>query len=239
MRNHVLISFISILFSMISSANAVIPSYPYRDCFMQPFVTEDTSSLETLENNLKSQQMMLQNQITKTNQRLQSLQQFLSAQKALKINWVNFEKDKKITDILYIAYDGRKAEICRAKFLTGIHPGLVSNDLCAITYGGYSLFIPKFEVLAGKINTQWRTVDSTTLQNYQNIFDMNADLLKQKLLPIQAGFENGIPLYICKTNYNNSVKIGKVNHDICNISDGDKEITVREFEVLFGERSVF
>jgi|SRR5579872_4203114 len=238
MRNHIVISLISIFFS-VSSANACIESYSYLRYGIPPFVPDDTSSLESIENSLKSHQTLLQNALTKTNQQLQSVQQFLSAQKALKISWVTVENDKKISDPLYVPYDGNKAEICRAKFLTGTHPGVVSKSGCLITYGGYVVFMPKYDVLVGKINTQWKSVDASTLRDYQNIYGNSADnanSLKQNLVPIQVGFENNIPLYVCKANYNNSVKIGKVNQEICNIPDGDKEVTVREFEVLFGEK---
>ncbi len=84
-------------------------------------------------------------------------------------------------------------------------------------------------------------IDSATLKNYQNVMSGSNEstLWKQKFIPIQGGFQNNAPLYICKANYNNDVKIGKViNETICDFADGAKEISTQDFEVLFGETAI-
>jgi hypothetical protein len=205
-----------LLFSFTLAANAqeyyrsVADISPYPRSYF-PFPTQDNSSLENIEKNLKASQASLQDELTRTNQNLQSLQAFLAAQKLLKLTWITVVNNQKISDALNVSYDGKKTQICRAKFLTGTHPGLVTSSGCLITYGGYAALMPSYEVLTGKVNTQWKTI------------------------PIQGGFENNLPLYVCKVTYNGVAKVGKVIGDVCDIADESKEIPVHAFEVLFGE----
>lgn len=235
MRTYVLCSLIMIL-SLFSTANAAL--YPRSYYPGMAFMSEDNSSIENLEKSLKQTQANLQDQQNRISLRLQYIQQLLAAQQALKINWVATKTNQTIPGMLNVAYDGKNAQICRAKFMTGTHPGLVTSSGCLISYAGYALYIPNYDVLVGKLNTQWKTVDAVTLRNYQNLDGPgDAALWKQTVIPVQGGYENNIPLYICKGNYNNSVKIGKVVNDICDVADGPKEITIREFEVLFGQKA--
>lgn len=243
MHHNKLYSFI-VLCSMSLSANALQPCFN-NNCVSEPYrpsifsVISDNASLESIEKGLELSQTNMQAELTRINQRLQLIQQFEAAQKALQLTWVNPKINPKISGVLDIFYDGKKTQICRAKFLTGTHPGLVTSSGCLITYGGYAALIPNYDVLTGKTNTQWRSIDSATLRNYESILDSSSEvtLWKQNVIPIQGGFENGKPTYICKANYNNTVKVGKVIDDICDVADGANEISVREFEVLFGEKS--
>ncbi len=241
MRNHLKNSIILSLLFVSLSAKAL---YPHdTTCFphpLMPYSADEKSSIEDIEKNLKALQANFQNNIAQINQQLQSLQQFLSAQKALKINWVKVKTEQRLSRILTVSYGDKKTQICRAKFISGTHPGLVTSSGCLITYGGYSAFIPDYEILVSNMNTQWKKIDSSTLKNYQNLMSgpNKNTLWKQKFIPIQGGFENNTPLYICKANYNNDVKIGKViNEKICDFADGAKEISTQDFEVLFGETS--
>ncbi len=230
-----------LLFSIATSANAQLYYPPFSSDIVSPFPrypsSQDNSSMENIEKNLKSSQANLQDQLTQINQRLQSIQGFMSAQKALKIDWVTSKNNQKISDALEVSSDGKKTQICRAKFLSGTHPGLVTSSGCLITYGGYAAFIPSYDVLVGKATTQWKSVDPVALNSYQNVTNGSTDaaLWKQNSIPVQGGFENNAPLYICKATYNGVAKIGKVVGNICDVADEAKEVSVQQFEVLFGE----
>ncbi len=157
MRNYLKNLIILSLFFVSLSAKALY--LPDPACFHHPFMpypSGETSSIEDIEKNLEASRANLQNDIAQINQQLQSLQHFLSAQKALKINWVNAKTEQRLSRILIVPYGDRKTQICRAKFISGTHPGLVTSSGCLITYGGYSAFVPDYEILVGNINTQWK-----------------------------------------------------------------------------------
>ena len=51
---------------------------------------------------------------------------------------------------------------------------------------------------------------------------------------VEGGFENGLPLFVCRAPYNGGVHPGKIVAGRCNISWGGREIVVAGFEVAVG-----
>lgn len=50
----------------------------------------------------------------------------------------------------------------------------------------------------------------------------------------QGGFENGSPLYICRSTYGGATQPGKIVAGHCNISYGGQEIVTQNFQILTG-----
>lgn len=196
-----------------------------------PITSNAGTSIADIATSLKQQQQMLTAQLNTINTQLITVEAFLKAQAALGLTWVNAENGVVPANALKVPLNNNSAYICHATFMHGIHPGIINKAGCLITYGGYSLIEPSYQVLIGSAAVQWNATDS--LQDYRSL-QQNPDLWHEKYIPIQGGFENGAPLYICKTDYENKTYIGKVIMDNCNFAVGAKEIYVKNFQILFG-----
>lgn len=197
---------------------------------------EERNTLEGEMKSLKQTQDILKQQLDLISKQLATLEVFSTAQKALQLTWVKLEKPQVVSNAFNVDLNQQKLQICRASFMNGIHPGVVKPEGCLITYGGSSAIIQSYEVLTANVKTEWKKVDS--IIPYQKISSPTDNTLWQnKSIPLQIGYENQIPLYVCKVNYNNQAYIGKVIGSNCNFAVGPKEIYLPVFEVLFGEKN--
>lgn len=183
---------------------------------------------------LRDQQISVKLQQANIEQQIASLQQFLAAQESLNLKWINVTNGQIPTNALdFDIGDRKKIQICRAVFQQGTHPGTVVNGGCRITYGGDVLIIPDYQILSGNNNTQWIAIKK--MDQYLSIEkNQDASLWKKKLIPVQGGFENGQPLFICKAIFNKQARIGKVVSNNCNMAVGSGEIREENYQVLFG-----
>jgi hypothetical protein len=159
-----------------------------------PIISDNNqfSSIEAFEANLQSQQQQLQSQLRQITQQLKSLQNFITAQKALGIQWVDASNGQYPKNALSLKYGAdQTAHICHTTFIHGTHPGILNNAGCLITYGGSSLIEQTYQVLTGKVTTHWQIVDS--LDNYQRPEqNANNDTWQQHSVPIQGGYEKSL-----------------------------------------------
>lgn len=184
------------------------------------------SSIEEMEVQLKKRVDTLNIQLKYISQKLMAVQQFSAAQKALNVQWVGAKNGTSVPGAMQI----ENTTICHADFLNGKHPGILNTGGCLITYGGYSVIRQSYEVLVGNLVTQWKTLNS--INPYQHP-DQASNLWQAQSIPLQAGFENSVPLYLCKVNYNNATYIGKVVGEDCDFAVGSKEVISQQFQVLF------
>lgn len=193
-------------------------------------------SLEDKMASLQNQQQYLKSQLADIEKQIAALQQFSTAQKSLNLKWVDASKGQTIANALNVNLgNGKKIQICHAQFQHGTHPGTLVDGGCMITYGGDSLIIPNYQVLSGNTSTQWSATNN--IDQYQTIEqNQNIALWEQKSIPIQGGFENGEPLFVCNAMFDHQMFIGKVISNQCNIAAGSKEIRVKDYQVLFGNR---
>jgi hypothetical protein len=219
-----------------SSAGYALPIIiPPYNTFNPPIDNNNASSIEEYVASLQNQQQNLQIQLTQLNQQINALQSYLSVQKSLGLQWINAADGSMPKNAMGFSINNQTQHICHVEFMKGIHPGVIKNGGCMITYGGYSLIEPTYQVLSGHATTQWQIVSS--MQNYQHPEVVNNNLLwQQKFVPIQGGYEKGSVIYICQAIYNNSNFLGKVVDDNCNFALGAQEIYVKDFQVLFGEK---
>ena len=204
--------------------------------FATTIVVPNPSSLQEEMASLQGEQESLKFRLTDVQNRFAALQNFVKAQHSLNLTWTDALKNQhKINGLMVDLGNGQNVEICHAKFQQGIHPGKVVEGGCLITYGGDALIIPTYQVLTGNTKTQW--MPNNNIDQYKMIDQKQfMNLWQQTSFPIQGGFENSTPLFICKATYNNQTYIGKVVLNICDIDVQDKEMSISDFQVLFGSK---
>ncbi len=244
-----------------SSYAIIIPPYnPYNPVInnnQPPSIEEQIQQLQMEQQQLQMQQQEINLQLSQVNQQIISLQSYLAAQNSLGIKWVDAANGNFPSNAFTVYTNNNHAfHICHADFISGTHPGVIINSGCLITYGGSSLIEPTYQVLTGKMNTQWLTVvnpeiDNPTIYgepdtvsgvashamiyNRTNLNLPSTYSTNKNLIPIQGGFEKGSPLYICRVQYNNNSYIGKTVDDNCDFAVGPAEIYVKNFQVLVAE----
>ena len=111
--------------------------------------------------------------------------------------------------------NGHPLFICHASNGGGLHPGKVVAPNCNIGYGGQEVTVPQYEVLVGPPG-HWVAASGGAIPPGA----------------VPGGFENGHPLFICRTHYATGVHPGKVVGTNCNIGFGGHEVTVPQYEIL-------
>lgn len=246
---------ILLLMSSASSFAIVLPPYnPYNPVSVNP-----PSSIEDMIAQFQNQQQQLKDQLSQINQTINSLQSFITAQKATGATWVNATNGNYPNNAFTVFTNNHHANhICHTEFMHGTHPGIINNAGCLITYGGSSLIEPTYQVLTGKLNAQWLTIANPIINNSFNsnetIYggdntsqynDINGNTpqlniptvssSQKNIIAVQGGFEKGSPLYICRAQYNNNSYIGKIVANNCNFAVGSAEIYVKNYEILVAE----
>lgn len=106
--------------------------------------------------------------------------------------------------------------VCRGDFRGGTHPGKILNGKCHISWGGNEISLSRYQVLASRIPLSFAPAGNGYLP-------MNA---------IQAGHENGGPLYACQAQYRGGLYPGKVIGNTCHIALDGREINIPYYNVL-------
>lgn len=148
--------------------------------------------------------------------------------------------------------------ICQAEEHDGLHPGVVTEAGCTVTYGGVAFNHKDYQILTGdKTAISWQAPNNLNRNPYSRAGGVmpagtNMTMLTNLSQPVIGGYEypplNYGPgntevmiksdqlqlLYICRAIMNNTIRIGKVtNYSVCNINVDGKEKTTSTFEVLF------
>jgi hypothetical protein len=142
------------------------------------------------------------------------------------LDWVPFEGELPSNAVIGGVETNRSLAVCRCEYKGANHPGKVVEKACNIGWGGKEVIVKKFEVLVnnGVVELDW--------------IKTKGKLPKHA---IQAGSENGLPLYIGRKFYQNGTHPGKVfkvgKRHICNVGWGGKEKVFKNFEVLVEHKS--
>lgn len=138
------------------------------------------------------------------------------------LEWVEFDGELPSNAVIGGVETHRSLAICRCEYNGAQHPGKVVERRCNIGWGGKEVGLKRFEVLVnnGVVELDWLKTDGTEMPDHA----------------VQAGKENGKPLYVGRAYHENGTHPGKVfrvgKNSICNIGYGGKEITYKTFEVL-------
>lgn len=169
--------------------------------------------------------------------------------------------DNKLPAHAVVAADngGKKLYICQAVSHAGIHPGVVSQGGCTITYGGKAEIHKNYQVLTGQAQITWQPGNLLYQTAYRYSQPMTGIIpqgmsfayLRKSPAPVVTGYEYppvnpaetihiALPqtnlrlLYSCRVMYGDGVYVGKaVNAAGCNIAVNGKEITVQSPQILF------
>ena len=141
----------------------------------------------------------------------------------------------------------------------GVHPGQLVNEGCLISYGGKAYIQKEYTILVGEdTNVKWQSpndIPSQRREDYQGEVmarimaqaamanrDSNEMNTVSALVPlwteehagglIIGGYENNIPLAICRVMYDSTIRVGKLIKGACNISDQGVEKRVFNYELL-------
>lgn len=130
--------------------------------------------------------------------------------------WIAYDKDAPPADMVH-ADETKRHPICRARLQGGLHPGRLSGDACAITFGETVRLIRASEVLVAKAaDVTWVAASGSR---------MPAGALA-------GGFEPGRKLVICRAKIRAVVFPGTVVDGRCAIAFGSHELKERPYEVL-------
>ncbi len=110
--------------------------------------------------------------------------------------------------------DGQPLYVCRASYMGGMLPGKVVAGNCNIADRGKEWEIPDYEVLVDAAGS-WRGVN----RGYDSA--------------LNAGWENGQDLFLCRSHHKGGVHPGKVVNGTCHISYGGQEIRVWRFDMFY------
>jgi len=205
--------------------------------FVMPYgMMGQPNSIEASLANLNQMKQMLQQQLTVIDSRITVLQRFLDAQRGLNLQWSEVTNRQPPANAMEVDIGAKSpVKLCQARFQRGIHPGVVTDTGCMITYGGDSLILQDYSVLTGKANVVWQA-DPAQYNHSGLDASFQAINWQSNNIPVAGGFERGHPLFICKANYNNINYVGKLVNTNCNIAVGAREIKVPEYQVLFGNK---
>lgn len=108
--------------------------------------------------------------------------------------------------------------ICRGEYRGGVHPGKLLAGSCNISWGGNEIRLNHYQVLVSRIPLGFASVTN-------GYIPANA---------IQAGHEQGRPLFACQAEYRGGMHPGKVVGNACNIGWGGREVSLFYYNVLVG-----
>lgn len=195
---------------------------------------------------LQQQQIQTQRQLLRLQQQALQLQRHLLKQQAFPISkqfkWVKPSKGSLPKNLINAGLSsGKKVYICHAKFRSfGVHPGMYTKQGCLISYGGIAYFEKKYALLTGSNKISWQPASALfkLTQSYYpigvtGIRPLNSQPVSRPSKPIIGGHQKGRPIYICRALYHNEIHAGKVVRNYCNISWQGRELSQRNFEVLF------
>lgn len=106
--------------------------------------------------------------------------------------------------------------VCRGNYNGAMHPGKLIGGKCNIGWGGNEIRLGRYQVLVSRRPLNWIPANG-------GFIPANA---------IQAGVENGKPLYVCQATFNGGLHPGKLIGQTCNIGWGGKEILMPTYNVL-------
>lgn len=151
--------------------------------------------------------------------------------------------------------------ICQASEHDGLHPGVVSNKGCVVTYNGQSSLQSTYKILTGPGKIEWQPFNKLSQLTYgynrpvAGVLPKGTsfEYIKSSSSPVIGGYEyppNNLrnsraqalrPLYICRVIYNNSIHLGKTVgiSSNCNIAVADKEVVVANAQILFLKNSSY
>lgn len=143
--------------------------------------------------------------------------------------------------IAVVLADNKIIYVCNVKAYGGMHPGQLSQKGCTITYNGAAVAKKQFNVLAGSASVVWRSPDVINQDEYASqvrfygILPQGLDVTSY--VPIIGGYESQYPnylhpLYICQTLTHNSIRIGKVVGDRCNVAVNGREVMTNSYMIL-------
>ncbi len=137
-------------------------------------------------------------------------------------------------------FDG-PVNICQANYSGGLHPGQLTKEGCRITYAWKAYNENNFNILASNETPDWK--DQSALYQYRQhpwpVYGGVGPMIivgpinKSGPQPVIGGHENGRNLYVCRCMYKESVHVGKVVANECNIGFKGQEVRVPDYEVLF------
>lgn len=184
-------------------------------------------------------------ELQRQNQRLQlKIAQKQSCNQSKIFHWVNYEDSfnnpNKVNANLK---DSKRAlHVCQSEYLNfGVHPGQIDRDACIITYGGKQLTMKHYNALTSKQMVHWAQPD--VINQYIEQHQLYPRMRQQGVQPsngyqtaiqrpIIGGFEKDHPLYICRGIYDNSLHVGKVVANHCNIAANNKEVLLDQYEIM-------
>lgn len=116
--------------------------------------------------------------------------------------------------------NGAPLFVCSADFNGVQQPGKIRSGFngCNFSYGGREMSAGTYSLMVGR--AKWARASGGQVPP-------NA---------VQSGSEtNGQPLFVCRTEYNGSVQLGKIRPGFsgCNFSYGGKELTAAAYEVMY------
>lgn len=210
--------------------------------FQRPIIAEDSNSQMELQ--LQQQELQLEQQVLQIKMRLLQLKQQDVQQKKTKqamgnLHWQAAKNGDVPADAVIGGYvAGKPLHICHANYFDeGIHPGQMVARGCLITYAGRSYVQPDYEVLAGKQNIIWQSPNALPLPKppLPVIFAGMSPAMTSggNPIPVQGGYENGHPLYICRAVFTDQIHLGKVVSESCFVGIKDSEVSIPTYEVLF------
>ena len=202
----------------------------------------DTSALQAKIEELNKVIAQLQNQAHESNK---TMAERFSESVSKDIHWVQYENHIPSKDMVNASINESKypIHVCQAAYgELGVHPGQMALHSCVITYRGKQLIMKHYNVLTSTKPIHWRS--SNALLAFNDVGNCppkqtkmaivpNNSLQAPNQLPIIGGIEKGKPLYICRGIYNNTLHIGKVVGNTCNISAESKEVEISDFEAMF------
>lgn len=118
---------------------------------------------------------------------------------------------------------GRPLYLCRANYGNGTHPGKIVGNYCNISWGGWEVFTPNYEVLTAprSVRLVWIAASNGRVPPGAMV----------------GGNEKGQSLYVCRAAYQDGLHPGKVIGRNCNIGWGGREALRPNYEVLVLEDS--
>lgn len=131
--------------------------------------------------------------------------------------WINAYSNSPLPSNAVIGghHKGQPFYICRAPFSNSVQPGKIVHGQCHITFGGNEIIAHNFQVLVSNYQMNWVPAGHG--------IPVNA---------IQAGDDHGVPLFVCKANFEHSVHPGKVVRNSCVISKNGREIALNPYKIL-------
>lgn len=186
---------------------------------------------------LRQQELQLEEQLLQTKKQILQIERQQALSKTEKstsdLGWIDYSSSIPKDATVAALAEQKPVYICRSEFMEGIHPGQWVGKRCLITYGGRTYLESKYQVLAGKHQVIWKP--GSAIYSFQSSASnpISGDAVSTPNFPIQGGFEQNRPLYICRAIFENLIHVGKVVGDQCMIGVQETEVSLPTYEVLF------